>query len=113
MNYNIETTDSFERKFKRLFKKYRSLKSDMLAFIKELRENPTMGDDLGNGIRKIRMAITSKGKGKSGGARVITFDVLTDVENTEIHLLTIYDKNEQQSISKQEIAQLKAINELP
>ena len=112
MNYNIETTDNFERKFKHLFKKYRSLKSDILAFSKELKENPTMGEDLGNGIRKIRMAITSKNKGKSGGARVITFDVLVDVENTDIHLLTIYDKSEQESISQQEIAHLKEMSGL-
>ena len=36
-----------------------------------LRKNPMAGADLGDGIRKVRMAITSKGKGKSGGARVI------------------------------------------
>jgi hypothetical protein len=58
------------------------------------------------------MAIASKNKGKSGGARVITCTVLVDVENSEIYLLTIYDKSEQDSISKNEINHLKEINGL-
>ena len=107
MNYKIATTKDFESNFKRLFKKYRSLYDDLEGFKKELLKNPTMGDDLGNQTRKVRMAIASKGKGKSGGARVITCTILIDVENAKIYLLTIYDKNEQQSISKQAIAYLK------
>ena len=107
MNYKTEATDIFDRDIKRLSKKYRSLPDDLEVFKKELLENPTMGDDLGNQMRKMRMAIASKGKGKSGGARVITCTILVDVENTKIYLLTIYDKNEQQSISKQTIAYLK------
>ena len=112
MNYSIETTEYFEQQFKRLFKKYRSLKNDMAKLVKELRENPTMGDDLGNNTRKIRMAIASKNKGKSGGARIITFHVLVDVINTDIYLLTIYDKSEQESISEKKIQQLKEENGL-
>jgi len=112
MNYEIVTTERFEKNFKKLSKKYRSLDDDYEILIKELMANPNAGDDLGNGIRKIRMAIASKNKGKSGGARVITFDVLVDVENTDIYLLTIYDKNEQESISQQEIAHLKEMSGL-
>ena len=107
MNYKIATTKDFEGNFKRLLKKYRSLYDDLEVFKSELLENPTMGDDLGNQTRKVRMAIASKGKGKSGGAKVITCTILIDVENAKIYLLTIYDKNEQQSISKQAIAYLK------
>ena len=112
MNYQTVTTDDFDKKVKVLSKKYRSLKADLIAFEKELLTNPTMGDDLGNNTRKVRMAITSKNKGKSGGARVITCTVLVDVINTDIYLLTIYDKGEQESISKKEIEYLKAINGL-
>ena len=110
MNYETETTDDFDREAKRLLKKYRSFSADLKLFRKELLENPTMGDNLGNNVRKVRMAITSKGKGKSGGARVITCNVLVNFENAKIYLLAIYDKDKQQSISKQEIARLRAIN---
>ena len=112
MNYSIATTKDYERQFKRLFKKYHSLKADMSDLVKELKNNPTMGDDLGNNTRKVRMAITSKNKGKSGGARIITFHFLADVQNTDIYLLTIYDKNEQESISEKKIQQLKEKNGL-
>ena len=113
MNYAIITTEDFESNFKRLAKKYRSLHDDLKTFIKELYENPTMGDYLGDNTRKVRMAIASKNKGKRGGARIITFHVLIDVVNTDIYLLDIYDKSEQASISKQDIEQLKQINLLP
>ena len=112
MNFQIITTDNFNRNVKALLKKYRSLKTDLIVFQKELLKNPTMGDDMGNNIRKVHVAIASKNKGKRGGARVITYTVLIDVENSKIYLLTIYDKGEQDSISKQEIQQLKEINGL-
>ena len=112
MNYRIATTEDFERNFKRLFKKYGSLKNDLADFVKELRKNPTKGKDLGNNTRKIRMAITSKNRGKSGGARIITYHVFVDEINTKIYLLTIYDKNERKGISKKEINDLKRINNI-
>ena len=73
---------------------------------------PARGDDLGNNTRKIRMAIASKNKGKRGGARVITCNVLIDVVNTRIYLLAIYDKGEQDTISEHAIEYLKAKNGL-
>ena len=112
MIYQILTTRDFETNFKRLSKKYRSLDNDYEIFINDLLENPTIGDDLGNNIRKVRMAIASKNKGKSGGARVITCNILVNVTNTDIYLLTIYDKSGQDSISKSEIEHLKKINGL-
>jgi mRNA-degrading endonuclease RelE of RelBE toxin-antitoxin system len=112
MNYEIVTTDTFRREFKALSKKYRSLPDDLAAFKKKLLQNPEIGDDLGNNIRKVRMAIASKNKGKSGGARIITYTVLVDVINTDIYLLAIYDKSEQDSISYQEIKQLQQRNGL-
>lgn len=65
--------------------------------------NPLVGDDLGSGVRKVRMSIESKGKGKSGGARILTFNILIDVENMEITLLTIYDKNEISNVNDEYI----------
>ena len=112
MNYEIVTTEDFERKVKSLAKKYHSFPDDLERFKKELLENPIMGDDLGSNIRKVRMAIASKSKGKSGGARIITCHVFVDVANTDIYLLTIYDKGEQESISKREVEYLKEINGL-
>ena len=112
MNYKIVTTEDFEGSFKRLLKKYRSLNDDYEILINELLKNPTMGDDLGNDIRKVRMAIASKNKGKRGGARVITCSVLIDVVNTKIYLLAIYDKGERDSVSKKDIEELKKINGL-
>ena len=109
MNYAIATTECFDSRVKTLSKKYRSLVTDLIEFKKELLKNPEMGDDLGNNIRKVRMAIASKNKGKRGGARVITCNVLVNVENSKIYLLTIYDKGEQDSISKKEIKHLKEI----
>lgn len=61
---------------------------------KDIINNPFLGDDLGSGIRKVRMAIASKGKGKSGGARILTLNLLVDTESMKITLLTIYDKGE-------------------
>ena len=78
-----------------------------------LRKNPMAGADLGDGIGKVRMAITSKGKGKSGGARVITYtaDVITVSCEGELLLLSIYDKSEHSTISDKEIKRLKKLAE--
>ena len=80
--------------------------------LEELEANPNLGTDLGGGLRKIRMAIASNGRGKGGGARVITFSVIISVEETEVNLLTIYDKSERESISRAEIEQLLEKNGL-
>ena len=93
----------FVKNMKRLAKKYKSFLSDLAQFRKDLIENPSMGTDLGNGVRKIRMAVKSKGKGKSGGVRVITFNVIINETDTKITLLTVYDKSEQEAISDKEI----------
>ena len=108
MSYEIVTTKDFMRVFKRLAKKYRSMGNDYKVLIGELLANPTSpGDYLGGGVHKVRMAIASKKTGKRGGARVITCNVLVDVRSTEIYLLTIYDKSEQDTISQKDIDNLK------
>ena len=111
MKYRLKFQHTFEKEAKRLGKRYMSMKSDIASLSEELLANPHLGTDLGGGLRKIRMAITSKGKGKSGGARVISFTVVV-VEETEINLLYIYDKAERSSISKKEIEELLRLNGL-
>jgi len=91
MSYNIIPGERFKKEAKRLSKKYPSLKNELFALNDQLSENPVIGTSLGNNTYKIRIAIKSKGKGKSGGARVITYFVN---ENKEVYLLTIYDKSE-------------------
>ena len=112
MNVKIEPLPTFKREAKRLNKHYASFADDYEKLIAELENNPRLGTDLGGGLLKIRMAITSKGKGKSGGARVISFTVVVAVEETEINLLYIYDKAERASISKKEIEELLRLNGL-
>jgi hypothetical protein len=102
MNVKIIPSVEFDRQFKRLAKKYKSLLDDYLTFSKELKENPLQGAALGRGVRKIRMAIGSKGKGKSGGARVLTLTVLVS-EDADVTLLTIYDKDEIDNVSDEYI----------
>ncbi len=91
MSFNISTIPPFERAFKRLLKKYPSLKNDLSDLLDLLQKNPAFGKPLGKNCYKIRMAISSKTKGKSGGGRVIT---MVRFENERIVLLTMYDKSE-------------------
>ena len=73
---------------------------------KELIKNPTLGIDLGNNFRKVRMSIKSKNRGKSGGGRIITYSVVVSIIDKIIVLVTIYDKGEEQSISDIRIKQI-------
>lgn len=103
MSYRIVPTRKFLRELKQLAKRYVSIGEDVEALGISLAENPFQGVDLGGGLRKIRMAITSKGRGKSGGARVITLNVILTDEDGEVFLITIYDKAERESISVKEL----------
>jgi mRNA-degrading endonuclease RelE of RelBE toxin-antitoxin system len=103
MNFDIFITRQFEKKFKRLAKKHRSLKSDLSTLIVELEKNPSTGDEILKDCFKIRLAIHSKGKGKFAGARIITFVQIID---HTIFLLDIYDKSEQENISTKELKEL-------
>ncbi len=101
--YKIITAKSFEKEAKPLLKKYSSLRQELINLGKELSENPTQGTPLGKNCYKIRLSIKSKGKGKSGGARVISY-VITD--NEEVILLTIYDKQVKPDLQPNELNQL-------
>lgn len=103
MSYKVEALAPFIRDLKRLSKKYRSLKADMAGLVAELAENPIFGTPLGNDCYKIRLAITSKGRGKSGGARDISH---VKVSGRTVYLLDIYDKSESASLSSKEIGAL-------
>ena len=98
MNFEIKTVPRFERSFKQLFKRHRSLKEDLRDLIRSLEINPFQGDEICPGIRKIRMAITSKGRGKSGGARVITYNLIVTENEGRVYLIDIYDKSDYSTV---------------
>ncbi|MEO0041095.1 MAG: hypothetical protein RL329_543 [Bacteroidota bacterium] len=97
---NIIPTHHFKRQFKPLAKKYHSLKAEMALLGESLMENPYQGVPLARGAFKIRLAIASKNKGKSGGARIIT---CLRIDPDTIYLIDIYDKSEQADISDKEL----------
>ena len=100
----IIATSAFIRSAKAIAKKYRSFNADYQRMMAELTENPRMGVDLGNGYRKIWMAISSKGKGKSGGCRVITLDMVE--RNGCLYLIYAYDKSDYDTV---ELSVIKSI----
>lgn len=111
MSYSVIPLEIFKKAAKRLIKKYPSLKNELLELTRLLLVNPTFGTSLGNNVFKIRISIKSKGSGKSGGARVITYIV---TENKEIYLLTIYDKSELNTLDDNALRKIiKSINKEP
>jgi len=103
MSFKVSVTADFKRESKRLVKKYVSLRKEIGDLIHSLEDEPMLGTPIGNGCYKIRLAISSKGKGKSGGARVIT---LVWVKEEQVFLLSIYDKSEQDDISDSRLKEL-------
>ena len=92
----IKATEIFRKCVKPLAKRYRSFKKDYNDLLDELEKDPHLGIDLGDGYRKVRMAIASKGKGKSGGARIITFDMVE--RNGCLYLIYAYDKSDADNV---------------
>ena len=103
MSWKIIATTRFKKEVKRLIKKHRSLKVDLSNFVLDLSDNPIQGVDLGNNCRKIRLAITSTNKGKSGGARVI---VLLVFEDKNVFLLTIFIKSETENLGPNDLEEM-------
>ncbi len=103
--FKVIPSDRFKREAKRLIKKYASLKKELSELSQLLAQNPDSGTPLGGSTFKVRIAISSKGKGKSGGARVITYVV---TEEREVYLLTIFDKSEMDSIDTRTIKDIIA-----
>jgi mRNA-degrading endonuclease RelE of RelBE toxin-antitoxin system len=106
-NYEIRTIENFDRELKKLAKKYPSLIIDLKEFVKSLQNNPTQGVSLGRDCYKVRIAITAKNKGKSGGARIITY---VKILNDTITLVSIYDKSSQSDITDKVLIQLLTQN---
>ena len=100
MKVTIKYLAEFQRLAKDLKRKYKSFKDDYDTFLDELERNPFGGEPLGHHTYKNRMAIASKGKGKSGGARVITYNVKQVTEDeVVITLMTVYDNSEISNVS--------------
>ncbi len=92
----IEALPAFVRELKRLGKKYPSIGKDLEKLGETLLQHPRTGTAIRRGARKVRLAIGSKRKGKSGGARVITYFV----EHAGVlYLLYLYDKSELENVS--------------
>jgi len=106
MSCSVLAIPPFDKQLKRLVKKYPSLKEEFASLIDELEHNPEQGTKIGKSCFKIRISIASKGKGKSGGARVITNFTIS--ENT-VYLLSIYDKSEKDSLSDSELEDLLSL----
>lgn len=103
MKFDVLTIPPFDRQFKKLAKKYPSLKTEIAELAAQLSDEPKTGTSLGNDCYKIRLSIASKGKGKSGGGRVITYVL---IKAAEVYLLSIYDKSELESITDADIKDL-------
>ncbi len=103
MNYEIIAVPTFRKELKKLVKKFPSLKDELVVLFDLLGTEPIQGTSLGRNCYKIRIAIASKGKGKSGGARVITNIVVADAV---VYLLSIYDKSEKENLTNKELDEL-------
>ncbi|WP_291856008.1 hypothetical protein [Marinilabilia sp.] len=103
MKFDVKTISVFERQAKRLIKKFPSLKNELRTLITELKTSPQKGTSIGHSCHKIRLAIASKGRGKSGGARVITHLIY---KSNSVYLISIYDKSEIENLTDNEILNL-------
>jgi len=104
MKIAVYFTPNFNKRYRKYQKKYHSLESDMKLFLENL--NNTSSIDLGGGIYKYRLMVKSKNKGKSGGFRILTLEILVSGNDKDVTLIAIYDKNEQASISKSKIMEI-------
>ena len=98
MNYKIEIDKEFSKEFKTLLKKFPSLKSDFQNILDNIEKELNLADDLGNGFKKIRINIKSKGKGTSGGGKIITYETIIAIDNKLVLFVSIYNKGDCDSI---------------
>lgn len=103
MSVRVTALNHFQRKARRLVKKFRTLDDELAILIDGLKQSPRQGKSLGAGLYKIRLASKSKGKGKSGGFRVITYYVEQVGNDEVVYLVTIYNKSEEDSIDKADL----------
>ena len=100
MAISIKFSDPFESRVKKFVKKFPSLANELINFVESLNDTPLQGESLGSGLYKVRLASKSKGKGKSGDFRIINYIVTENNGDTDITLLTIYDKSEDSTMKK-------------
>jgi mRNA-degrading endonuclease RelE of RelBE toxin-antitoxin system len=103
MIVNVIATPNFQREAKKLIKKYRTLKGELADLISELEQEPKTGTLITENVYKIRLAVKSKGKGKSGGMRIITYveaELVQTEDTTDVYLLSIYDKSNYENVSE-------------
>jgi len=106
MNFEIQTSSYFDAEAKRLAKRHRSFIDDLQDFRDSILKNPYQGTELSPGIRKVRLTIGSKGRGQSGGARVITFTYLVNEKDGVVILLLLYDKADASNIKMNVVRQI-------
>ena len=107
MTVQIFASDEFSRRAKKYARKFKSFAADFSNFVLMIKANPYQGVDLGGGKRKVRLVVASKNKGKSGGFRVITYNVVENADKSvAVYLITIYDKSEYSSVSDSYINQI-------
>ncbi|HET7361188.1 MAG TPA: type II toxin-antitoxin system RelE/ParE family toxin [Salinimicrobium sp.] len=106
MSYSVKSISKFEKHLKKLSKKYPSLKTEYIQLIQILKEYPKQGTPIGRNCYKIRLSIASKGKGKSGGGRVIINIVMY---TKTVYLLSIFDKSDKESLTDKELKELLAL----
>ncbi len=106
MANRVIPTPLFEIKFKRFSKKFPSLEVEIQDLEEDLIQNPKLGISLGSNLYKVRLAAKDKGKGKSGGFRIITYLIFETDESTEIYLITLFDKSEESSINKSDLVKI-------
>ena len=100
MSYKLSLTTKFQRDAKKLLKKYPSFKNDLDTIFSQIKGEPTSGISIGKSCYKVRVKISAKNKGKSGGGRLITY---VHFSGEEVYLLTIYDKSEKENITDAEL----------
>ena len=97
----VYTIPEFDKSLKRLSRKFPSLKVEYADFIEKTERENVQGLSLGNGFYKARLSVQSKGKGKSGGLRIISYkEVIYKLDETEIILVAIYDKSDLSSVDR-------------
>ena len=108
MSSKVVVTPNFQREAKKLNKKYHSLKKELNELVESLEKDPLQGTLISENVYKIRLSIKNKGKGKSAGARIITYLHIEETEDNEqfVYLISIYDKSDYENISDNFIRQM-------
>lgn len=110
MKVSIKYSSIFYAKVKKFLKKFPALAEELQQLETAILQDPTMGEALGKGLYKIRLASKSKAKGKSGGFRVINYLVSKEQDEIFVTVVTIYDKSEEANIKK--VTLLKMLDSL-